>query len=1515
MTKRTRRLLSLLLCLVMFVTLAIPGFAAGGTIGGVGDGMDREIGEGDIRDFDGLVPEEAEEEFFTLEAKDEESGLKVTVDAPNGSLPTLAELRIERVDVEDVREVIEETMGEQDILMAVDISFWLNGIEIEPEEPVRVIIQAPELEGIANMTLIHIPEEDDPETVALISQDDLSFALGTNEIAFVSDSFSTYVVTWTGNSTATIHWGTLNNGAFTEFEGTASLDTTAVSVNLNVRFEDYEYTGAYYEVTDENDVTTRFELDSSVLTKVVDGDDYSWTMQVRVTTGTGEDETTTVETRTIENGMDIYAFYSEKGAGHTPPGPAPADVQGPETEKQVSDNGNGTYQICLDITGHVSHTETRVGANVIIVFDNTKSMRYYMDGTDGAPTGQRRIDYVRPALKTLINTLDPDVHTINLAFALFNSGASTHSWGSNSITGLTHWTQDKATMLAYTDSNDLSPVSGSGTNWEIGLDEGLDLLGEAQNANNAILNANKTYIIFVTDGDPNRWVGYPANWNNQYNHNDEAVQNAQDEANDMVTAGAKLYGIFCGSSSGLTRLQTLINTAGGVQTIEATNATAIDDAFKGIAQTIVNDLNATNTTVDDGIPELADVSASVSGTASGYKYYISYPLTLVTEGDHAGEYSYSYKDDQDQVVTAYVAANTVTSGAVDREAEGYAVAPGYVYTTDEDNVRHYYKTEEWTKAPAAGYSSTNGVTWDLSDAGALLDETIYTITFDVWPSQEAYDLLANLNNNMPDYQLGKLKNAVREQLVVTVDGHDFTYTSGETEGAGTWSDGTTTYATTAAFQAAIDQALAQNKVVNYNILTNTHLYTTYTLGNDTFTDPPENGLVSGAMLLEDQTIDIIKYWHNDLDAQQAEQITLTVTKDGEKYLGVVMGEPTQVPGEEHEWVQVPATADSTIYISCGIMTVDSAGKLTMNTTGHDYSVVETDGSPWFWDLTAYTYHPMVINAENKMLILVTDELKAGEIYNDNFPSDITDTNPADLTRVVSTVDGRTYYRFNGKLYVQTDAPTNTLRADNDRRSNLQIAKAVTEGSPEDELFTFQVTMENTTTPYKGDDNYDPDYHTFWFVVLNDPDNLCDLAQNDPNFLDPENPDPTKIVWEADGLEVTGATLEQKTNDQGEPIEGEYTGYYWFDNVDGGTPVTIKIKPGWRICFTSITKDTDYTVVEPNASMPDGFMLYNVETSAHCNKSGDVATAGVVSTTDPALVEGSIDASNSDYRVYYTNRFVGFFYVYHSSDCTLERFPAATEGALYGGEKTFSITDLTRDGTLYGGYYSDYAGKSTGFDAAAAKALDYSGENDPADVDGTTYTTDYIKESNRGAWSASAALSVNGFAMAPVANTVYYLKEVPTAYLQPYFHYTYSKENFDIFDAWLISDIDDALYRETGFVIVSEDEEANVCTTLTVKTTNVGGSTVLLKPETIFRSKGVKSGYLTYLQVLVDGSPTLMKENDRVVQYWVTPDGLIVTGIAARTYSGLGNKADLEKTDIPVDTTIKVFENFELPVEP
>ncbi len=193
MSKRMTKVLSLILTLVMFLSVSTPAFAWGDI--GIGSGWGREIGEDDMRDFEPDEEPEEGEEYDYFSAFDEDSGINVTVEAPMGSLPLLAEVRVEPVPVDDVRDVVDEVMGyESNVLVAMDISFWLDDIEIEPEEPVRVKIAAPELDGREDLTLVHIPDEAEPETIDLIPEDELTFKLGTNEICFESGDFSVYAV-------------------------------------------------------------------------------------------------------------------------------------------------------------------------------------------------------------------------------------------------------------------------------------------------------------------------------------------------------------------------------------------------------------------------------------------------------------------------------------------------------------------------------------------------------------------------------------------------------------------------------------------------------------------------------------------------------------------------------------------------------------------------------------------------------------------------------------------------------------------------------------------------------------------------------------------------------------------------------------------------------------------------------------------------------------------------------------------------------------------------------------------------------------------------------------------------------------------------------------------------------------------------------------------------------------------------------------------------------------------------
>ena len=169
----------------------------------------------------------------------------------------------------------------------------------------------------------------------------------------------------------------------------------------------------------------------------------------------------------------------------------------------------------------------------------------------------------------------------------------------------------------------------------------------------------------------------------------------------------------------------------GEDVINGSTTSGVESAFANIAQTIVDNLGAGNTVVDDGVPTLSNISANVAaGEAGAFEYYI-----------------------------------TPKNG------------------TQQEWTETWSTTNNYPKAPGASYDKANGVTWDLGEIGTLKDGWEYTVKFTVWPSQAAYDLIADLNNGLKDF------DDLTEEQQASIDG---------------------------------------SKESGYTLKTNTHLYTTFT---------------------------------------------------------------------------------------------------------------------------------------------------------------------------------------------------------------------------------------------------------------------------------------------------------------------------------------------------------------------------------------------------------------------------------------------------------------------------------------------------------------------------------------------------------------------------------------------------------------------------------------------------------------------------------------------------------------
>lgn len=155
------------------------------------DGAEAGFEIGEEEEEETIVSEAMPAQEF--EAADDEEELVVNIEAPEGSLPADTTLKTEKVNAEDYKDKVSELLGrDADVLLAVDISFYgENGEEVEPVEgsDVKVYITSPELAGMENLTIVHIPDEKEPEVIGQLDE-----AVGENQVAFASDSFSVYAV-------------------------------------------------------------------------------------------------------------------------------------------------------------------------------------------------------------------------------------------------------------------------------------------------------------------------------------------------------------------------------------------------------------------------------------------------------------------------------------------------------------------------------------------------------------------------------------------------------------------------------------------------------------------------------------------------------------------------------------------------------------------------------------------------------------------------------------------------------------------------------------------------------------------------------------------------------------------------------------------------------------------------------------------------------------------------------------------------------------------------------------------------------------------------------------------------------------------------------------------------------------------------------------------------------------------------------------------------------------------------
>lgn len=642
--------------------------------------------------------------------------------------------------------------------------------------------------------------------------------------------------------------------------------------------------------------------------------------------------------------------------------------------KVVEENGDGTYDISLYITGKAKSDIDVTKANVVVVYDTSGSMKYpepsteygrygysitdgsdinvnnyvdlyYQSGTDrwGNPTyaqvgdndnhstvytrswnnwawdysyslydGPRysnknatstRATVAESALSSLAEKLlsnnddsnDKTKDVVEMAFVDFSTTV-------NESTSHTQPTTQLSTFNSWVTAATPKDGINGGTNWEAALTY----------ANNRVTfnnDGDATYIIFISDGnptfrntrhctgrncqDPDDSNNTPTGIHGSGNSDPQGynLSDAQAVAADIVNAGKTLYAV--GVFGDADNMQDLHSSA---IYKDASNQQALNAAFDDIVSKITNNLTISDVIFDDGMTGLADVA--VSGNVANFRY---------RKGIWAN-------------------------------------------TEDESTLKNL---PAWNPAnDGAGLASfdkaTNKVVWDLGEDYVISDGETVVVTFTVYPSQRAFDLLADLENGKISY--ADLTDTEKQSIKQVGDGY--------------------------AFQTNTD-----SPAIHYCV-TKTSSNST-TPQKDCSTDPITN---SDPKAISATKIGITKIWEAGLDETQI----------GDYHGQVVLDLGVSTDGGEAEPYETDITLSSDngwklghdISIAPGIMVSENSGaydaansiefggnNYTILDTGHDYIFTEPDEKNTYvedgeekekgvhFDLVNNEHHPMLIGAE------------------------------------------------------------------------------------------------------------------------------------------------------------------------------------------------------------------------------------------------------------------------------------------------------------------------------------------------------------------------------------------------------------------------------------------------------------------------------------------------------------------------------------------------------------------------
>ena len=300
------------------------------------------------------------------------------------------------------------------------------------------------------------------------------------QLEFVSDSFSTFTVTWTNTTISLrIHYVDENG---TEIQGTQT-ESDLKNYNDSVTFADYAGTISGYEYSSAhlNSATgeTVTSAQGSRQSNWVWG---SYTYYLSIKNGSNEVKQLSSGYYDGARTADIYLVYNKINETETPDTPdrpnQPTDVDIKLShEKYIKkDATSNTYDVTLNVSSRQGSKTNKKKMDIVLLLDVSSSM---------VNNESTKLDNSKNAISELVNALNSKRDEVDVQYRLVTFG--------NTAEVKTGWVD--GTSVNQTVSG-INIPEGVGTNYEDGLKKAATALSSGTRS------GAESIVIFLTDGMP-----------------------------------------------------------------------------------------------------------------------------------------------------------------------------------------------------------------------------------------------------------------------------------------------------------------------------------------------------------------------------------------------------------------------------------------------------------------------------------------------------------------------------------------------------------------------------------------------------------------------------------------------------------------------------------------------------------------------------------------------------------------------------------------------------------------------------------------------------------------------------------------------------------------------------------------------------------------------------------------------------------------------------------------------------